>query len=139
MNKINKVIHLSPQVFKKMYNLRFLKFYDSTYYDYSKVNCSEDLNDPPKQRSLIWNGYPLQGLFYNYTYSTCCKVSFSKGPSVLSNKLRSLIWYEYPLHAPFYNSTSSDYSKVNFSEGLSVLSNKLRSLIWHGYPLQALP
>ncbi|KAK0600967.1 hypothetical protein LWI29_020016 [Acer saccharum] len=139
MIKINKDIHLSPQVFKKMYNLRLLKFYDSTYYDYSKVNCSEDLSDPYKPRSLIRHGYPLQAPFYNFTYSNYSKVNFLKGPSILSDKLRSLNWYGYPLHAPFYNSTSSDYSKVNFLEGLSVLSDKLRSLIWHGYPLQALP
>ena len=67
MNKINKDIHLSPQVFKKMYNLRLLKFYDSTYSTHSKVNFSEGLSDlSDKLRSLIWYGYPLQALPSNF-------------------------------------------------------------------------
>ncbi|TXG65978.1 hypothetical protein EZV62_007253 [Acer yangbiense] len=67
MIEINNDIHLSPQAFKKMYNLRLLKFYDSTRSTHSKVIFSEGLSNLSKKlRSLIWYRYPLQALPSNY-------------------------------------------------------------------------
>ncbi|KAK0602932.1 hypothetical protein LWI29_038354 [Acer saccharum] len=54
-------MQLSSQAFKKMYNLRFLKFYDYGYYCRpSEVHLSSKL------RSLIWIGFPLIALPSNF-------------------------------------------------------------------------
>ncbi|KAK0600901.1 hypothetical protein LWI29_019423 [Acer saccharum] len=111
-----------------MYNLRLLKFYDSTY---SKFNgrsrtfiAASKKNG--RSRKLLHSTYP----------------AYSK----VNGRSRKLLHSTYPAYSKFngrllklHDSTCSIYSKVNFSEGPSVLSNKLRCLIWHGYPLQALP
>ncbi|KAK0602178.1 hypothetical protein LWI29_031105 [Acer saccharum] len=66
-------MQLSPQAFKKMYNLRFLKFHDSGISSYfygtynSKVHFSNGLSDlSGKLRSLIWHGFPLRALPSNF-------------------------------------------------------------------------
>ncbi|KAK0600280.1 hypothetical protein LWI29_013348 [Acer saccharum] len=67
-------MQLSPQAFKKMYNLRFFKFYDSgidLYFDSpynSKVHFPNGLSDlSGKLRSLIWYGFPLTALPSNFS------------------------------------------------------------------------
>ncbi|TXG65426.1 hypothetical protein EZV62_006701 [Acer yangbiense] len=65
-----KNMQLSPQTFKKMYNLRFLKFDGSWYFDgphNSKVQFPNGLSDlSSKLRSLIWRGFPLRALPSNF-------------------------------------------------------------------------
>ncbi|KAK2640277.1 hypothetical protein Ddye_028072 [Dipteronia dyeriana] len=66
-------MQLSPQAFKKMYNLKFLKFHDSginlhvgSPYN-SKVHFPNGLSDlSDKLRSLIWIGFPLTALPSNF-------------------------------------------------------------------------
>ena len=68
-------MRLSPQAFKKMYNLRLLKFSDRTWIEEQFLNCTDSLS-------------PYHS-----------KVHFREGLSDLSDKLRSLIWLGYPLPA----------------------------------------
>ena len=78
MFEINKDIHLSPRAFKEMYNLRLLKFYNSTYETHSKVNFSEGLSDlSAKLRSLIWYGYPSQALPSNFNPNNLVELDLS--------------------------------------------------------------
>ncbi|TXG64805.1 hypothetical protein EZV62_011799 [Acer yangbiense] len=79
MSKI-KDMCLSSEAFKKMYNLRLLKFYNPTWIKehfvgfnsshspyHSKVHFGEGLSDiSDKLRSLIWLGYPLPTLPSNF-------------------------------------------------------------------------
>ncbi|TXG64803.1 hypothetical protein EZV62_011797 [Acer yangbiense] len=106
MSKI-KNMHLSPQAFKKMYNLRLLKFYyDPTwiigdYLDYtdslsqyhSKVHFGEGLSDlSDKLRSLIWLGYPSPTLPSNFNPYNLVELDLSRGT------VESL--WEDSMHAP---------------------------------------
>ncbi|KAK0599679.1 hypothetical protein LWI29_007561 [Acer saccharum] len=65
-----KDMQLSPQAFKKMYNLRFLKFDVPWYFDgpyNSKVHFPNGLSNlSGKLRSLIWYGFPLTTLPSNF-------------------------------------------------------------------------
>ncbi|KAK2634626.1 hypothetical protein Ddye_029418 [Dipteronia dyeriana] len=87
-----KDIHLSPQAFKKMYNLRFLKFYfgDSPTYEL---------------KEQFWKCVYSGARPYNY------KVHFPNGMNDFSEKLRSLIWLGYPLTA-----LPSDFHPENLVE-----------------------
>ncbi|XP_058007332.1 disease resistance protein RPV1 [Hevea brasiliensis] len=61
MSKIREV-ELSPTVFERMYNLKFLKFYCSVH-PQNRVNLSEGLKFLPNElRLLHWYGYPLKSL-----------------------------------------------------------------------------
>ncbi|KAK0583024.1 hypothetical protein LWI29_032594 [Acer saccharum] len=106
MSKI-KNMHLSPQAFKKMYNLRLLKFYyDPTwiigdYLDYtdslsqyhSKVHFGEGLSDlSDKLRSLIWLGYPSPTLPSNFNPNNLVELDLSR------STVESL--WEDSMHAP---------------------------------------
>ncbi|TXG64798.1 hypothetical protein EZV62_011792 [Acer yangbiense] len=105
MSKI-KDMRLSPQAFKKMYNLRLLKFSDPTwiveqFMDYpnshspyhSKVYLREGLSDlSDKLRSFIWLGYPLPALPSNFNPDNLVELDLRR-----SNFER--LW-EDTMHAP---------------------------------------
>ncbi|CAL9005002.1 unnamed protein product [Prunus brigantina] len=57
-------LHLSRAAFKKMYNLRLLEIYDSSYgQKYCKLYLSQGLQTLPESlRYLYWDGYPLKSL-----------------------------------------------------------------------------
>ncbi|KAK2640283.1 hypothetical protein Ddye_028078 [Dipteronia dyeriana] len=62
-----KDMQLSFQAFKKMYNLRFLQFYDSWDIQFYKVHFPNGLSDlSGKLRSLVWIGFPLTTLPSNF-------------------------------------------------------------------------
>ncbi|KAK2665543.1 hypothetical protein Ddye_004117 [Dipteronia dyeriana] len=98
MSKI-KFMRLSRQAFKKMYNLRLLKFDDPTssvspYH--SKVQFWDGLSDiSDKLRSLIWFGYPLLALPSNFNPNNLVELDLS-----LSNV--ETLW-EDTMHAPRLN------------------------------------
>ena len=65
----SKKVYLSPKAFKRMYNLRLLKFHNSFNPNamYNKVYLPESLDFlPDKLSCLHWNGYPLSSLPYNF-------------------------------------------------------------------------
>ncbi|VVA32383.1 PREDICTED: TMV resistance [Prunus dulcis] len=57
-------LHLNHAAFKKMYNLRLLEIYDSSYgQKYCKLYLSQGLQTLPESlRYLYWDGYPLKSL-----------------------------------------------------------------------------
>ena len=59
-----KDLHLSVDAFKKMINLRFLKFYNSyNYEELGKIHLPEDIHlFFDKLRWFHWDSYPLQSL-----------------------------------------------------------------------------
>ncbi|MED6197459.1 hypothetical protein PIB30_056670 [Stylosanthes scabra] len=62
--KINRDLHLDADTFKKMPNIRFLKFYYSWGHEKSaNVSVSSTLETFPNElRYLEWSGYPLKSL-----------------------------------------------------------------------------
>ena len=58
-----KDLHLSVDTFKKMKNLRFLKFYSSNYENGNKIHLDVNIQSlSDKLRYLRWDQYPLQSL-----------------------------------------------------------------------------
>ncbi|TXG65981.1 hypothetical protein EZV62_007256 [Acer yangbiense] len=117
-----------------MYNLRLLKFYDSTH---SKFNG--------RSRKLLHSTYPAYYPPHSKFNGRLLKLHDSTYPAYYPPHSKFLLKLHDSTYPPYSKINRllkhhvSTYSKVNFSEVPSVLSNKLRSLIWHGYPLQALP
>ncbi|KAK2651825.1 hypothetical protein Ddye_011681 [Dipteronia dyeriana] len=98
MSKI-KNLDLDSQAFERMYNLRYLKFYNDNQYskdrdiNISKVNLPRDLNYLPNQlRYLHWNGYPSKALPSNFTLENLVELDLS------SSNLERL--WEGKKHAP---------------------------------------
>eukprot|EP00257_Ricinus_communis_P017873 XP_015576422.1 disease resistance-like protein DSC1 [Ricinus communis] len=62
-------LHLTSEAFKKMYNLRLLKFHDSDFEDFCKVHFpDEGLSfHSNKLRYLHWYKYPSKSLPYNFS------------------------------------------------------------------------
>ncbi|KAK2640331.1 hypothetical protein Ddye_028126 [Dipteronia dyeriana] len=94
-----KKMELSPQAFKKMYNLRFIKLHDSgIYLDFgypynSKMHFPNGLSDlSDKLRSLIWFGFPLTILPSNFNPENLVELNLRE-----SNLER--LW-EDAMHAP---------------------------------------
>ncbi|PON47918.1 TIR-NBS-LRR-like protein [Parasponia andersonii] len=56
-------MYLSPNVFKRMYNLRLLKIYNHNVREKCKINLSQDLHSlPNKLAYLHWEEYPSESL-----------------------------------------------------------------------------
>ena len=67
ISKIDKDVYLSPTVFQKMYNLRFLKIHNKVDKKW-KLYFSEDLQFLPENlRYLYWDQYPSSILPPNFT------------------------------------------------------------------------
>ena len=71
MSQLNEELHLKPEVFQRMSNLRLLKFYTTFGFDdgvnRNKVYLDQDLQSLPHSlRYLHWEGYPSRHLPSNF-------------------------------------------------------------------------
>ncbi|KDO39547.1 hypothetical protein CISIN_1g042374mg, partial [Citrus sinensis] len=112
LSKIND-LHLSPQAFAKMSNLRLLKFYmpehDGVPITSSKVHLDQGLEYLPEElRYLHWHEYPLKTLPFDFEPENLTELSlpYSKveqswgGKRLLSSKFIDLSHSQYLIRMP---------------------------------------
>ncbi|KAL5776168.1 hypothetical protein ACOSP7_009094 [Xanthoceras sorbifolium] len=84
-----KNIQVNPQVFEKMWNLRFLKFYNAT--EHTSKLCDPSYL-PDELRYLCWDGYPSKALPSSFSPENLVELE-------LSNSNLEQLW-EGKMHVP---------------------------------------
>ncbi|MED6207180.1 hypothetical protein PIB30_033374 [Stylosanthes scabra] len=94
MSQIKRDIHLDADTFKKMPNIRFLKFYDSWRHKKSaNVYLSSTLETFPNElRYLEWTGYPVKSLPQTFCAEKLVELCMPNSPvSKLWNGVQDLV------------------------------------------------